>query len=93
MATAAKLALCKPQSDAYGNAPAGVGRLLTPEDLAQVTGLSTETLAQWRSQRRGIPFVKISRNCVRYRQADLERWLEERIVRVENDPSLARRNN
>ena len=68
-------------------------RLLTAEDVAQITGLSTETLAQWRSQRRGIPFVKISRNCVRYRQADLDRWLEERIVRVENDPSLARRNN
>lgn len=68
-------------------------RLLTTEDVAQITGLSTETLAQWRSQRRGIPFVKISRNCVRYRLADLDRWLEERIVPVENDPSHARRNN
>ena len=60
-------------------------RLLTPEDVARITGLSTETLAQWRSQRRGIPYVKISRNCVRYRLADLDRWLEERIVRVEQD--------
>jgi excisionase family DNA binding protein len=93
MATATKLALCKPQGEVRGAAPVTAGRLLTPEDLAQVTGLSTETLAQWRSQRRGIPFVKISRNCVRYRQADLDRWLEERIVRVENDPSNARRNN
>jgi hypothetical protein len=56
------------------------GRLLTPEDVAQMTGLSTETLAQWRSQRRGIPFLKISRNCVRYRQEDLDFWLEERLV-------------
>jgi hypothetical protein len=93
MTTAPKLALCKPQSDTRRNAPANIGRLLTPEDLAQITRLSTETLAQWRSQRRGIPFVKISRNCVRYRQADLDGWLEERIVRVENDPSNARRNN
>jgi predicted DNA-binding transcriptional regulator AlpA len=68
------------------------GRLLRAEDVAGITGLSTETLAQWRSQRRGIPFVKISRNCVRYRQSDLDRWLEERIVPVENDPSHARRN-
>jgi predicted DNA-binding transcriptional regulator AlpA len=68
------------------------GRLLRAEDVAGITGLSVETLAQWRSHRRGIPFVKISRNCVRYRQADLDRWLEERIVRVENDPSHARRN-
>jgi len=93
MATATKLAQSKRQSDAPGTAPASAGRLLTPEDLAHLTGLSIETLAQWRSQRRGIPFVKISRNCVRYRQADLDRWLEERIVRVEQDPSNARRNN
>jgi excisionase family DNA binding protein len=93
MATATKLALYKPQGDTRRAVPVTSGRLLTPENLAEITGLSTETLAQWRSQRRGIPFVKISRNCVRYRQADLDRWLEERIVRVENDPSNARRNN
>ena len=57
--------------------------LLTPGEVAQITGLSVETLAQWRSQRRGIPFVKVSRNCVRYRQSDLDRWLEERIVSVD----------
>ena len=65
--------------------------LLTPEDVARATGLSVETLAQWRSQRRGIPFVKLSRNCVRYRQADLDAWIEQRIVRVELDPSNTRR--
>jgi predicted DNA-binding transcriptional regulator AlpA len=68
-------------------------RLLNAEDIAEITGLSVETLAQWRSQCKGIPFVKLSRNCVRYRQQDLDRWLDERIVRVEQDPSLARRNN
>jgi predicted DNA-binding transcriptional regulator AlpA len=69
------------------------GRLLRAEDVGEITGLSVETLAQWRSQRKGIPFVKLSRNCVRYRREDLERWLDERIVRVEQDPSNARRNN
>lgn len=59
------------------------GRLLTAENVAEITGLSVETLAQWRSQRRGIPFVKISRNVVRYRLTDLDSWLTERIVRVE----------
>jgi predicted DNA-binding transcriptional regulator AlpA len=65
--------------------------LLSAADVASITGLSVETLAQWRSQRRGIPFVKISRNVVRYRQVDLEAWLSERIVRVEADPSIAER--
>jgi predicted DNA-binding transcriptional regulator AlpA len=55
-------------------------RLLRAEEVAEVTRLSIETLAQWRSQRRGIPFVKLSRNFVRYRQTDLDSWLAERTV-------------
>ena len=62
-------------------------RLLTAVDVARITGLSTETLAQWRSQRRGIPFIKLSRNVVRYRQGDLDEWLAERLVRVEAESS------
>lgn len=57
--------------------------LLTPEQVAELTGLSVETLAQWRSQKRGIPYLKISRNCVRYRQADLDAWLEAHVVRID----------
>ena len=73
--------------------PAASTPLLTAEDVVAITGLSIETLAQWRSRRKGIPFLKISRNVVRYRQSDLDRWLDERIVRVEQDPSNARRNS
>ena len=71
--------------------PEPSARLLTAEDVAGITGLSVETLAQWRSQRRGIPFLKLSRNVVRYRQGDLDAWLAERIVRVEADSSIAER--
>jgi excisionase family DNA binding protein len=66
-----------------GSPVANVARLLTAEDVAEQTGLSVETLAQWRSQKKGIPYVKISRNCVRYRQSDLDGWLAERIVRTD----------
>ena len=82
MATGAKLAKMP-------TAPEPSARLLTAEDVAGITGLSVETLAQWRSQRRGIPFLKLSRNVVRYRQGDLDAWLAERIVRVEADSSIA----
>lgn len=88
MATATKLVQVPRSSTPQGE----TARLLRAEDVAGITGLSVETLAQWRSQRKGIPFVKLSRNCVRYRQADLDSWLNERIVRVEDDPSNARRN-
>ena len=66
------------------------GPLLTAGDVSRITGLSTETLAQWRSQRRGIPFIKLSRNVVRYRQGDLDQWLADRLVRVETERSDSR---
>ncbi len=59
--------------------------LMTAENVARIIGLSVETLAQWRSQRKGIPFVKLSRNVVRYRQADLDSWLKQRTVPVRQD--------
>src|ERR1035437_11035194 len=62
-------------------------KLLTPVEVSEITGLSIETLAQWRSQRRGIPYVKVSHNCVRYRQIDLDQWVGAHIVRVEVDQS------
>lgn len=65
-------------------------KLLTPAEVAGLTGISVETLAQWRSQKRSIPFVKVSHNCVRYRQADLDHWINERIVPVETDPNARR---
>jgi predicted DNA-binding transcriptional regulator AlpA len=88
MASAAKLVKLGTQAraSAVPSSP-----LLTAEDVATITGLSVETLAQWRSQRRGIPFLKLSRNVVRYRQGDLDAWLAERIVRVEQDLSNAER--
>jgi predicted DNA-binding transcriptional regulator AlpA len=60
-------------------------KLLSPKDVAEITGLSVETLAQWRSQGRGPLFVKISRNFVRYRHSDLDGWLAERIVRTDQE--------
>ncbi len=50
-------------------------KLLTPIEVAELTGLSTDTLAQWRSQRRGIPYLKIGR-AVRYDPTDVQAYLE-----------------
>ena len=52
-----------------------LAELLTPEQVATITGLSIETLAQWRSQKRGIPYLKIGR-AVRYDPADVQKYLE-----------------
>lgn len=55
--------------------------LLTAEDVSQLTGLSTETLAQWRSQKRGMDFLKVGR-LIRYTRQDVERYLESCKVSV-----------
>ncbi len=64
--------------------------LLTPEQVARLTGLSIETLAQWRSQKRGIPYLKIGR-AVRYHPTDVQRYLEGCRVSV-SDPKERRQD-
>jgi len=59
-------------------------RFLTAEEVASMTGLSVETLAQWRSQRRGIPYLKIGR-VVRYDPADVQTYVQGCRVSV-SDP-------
>lgn len=50
-------------------------KLLTSDEVATLTGLAVDTLAQWRSQRRGIPYLKIGR-VVRYDSRDVDAYLE-----------------
>jgi excisionase family DNA binding protein len=59
--------------------------LLTPKQAAELLGLPEGTLAQWRSQRRGPPYVKMEFRLVRYRRSDLEEWIEKRMVQTEAD--------
>ncbi len=90
MAPVPKIEQSKHQAPARGLPATTGGRLLTPEEVAHLLGLSVETLAQWRSQRKGIPFVKLSRNVVRYLQVDLDSWIAERTVTVREDRTSAR---
>ena len=54
--------------------------LLTREQAADYLGLKAQTLACWSSTRRyNLRFVKLGR-CVRYRKADLDRFIEARTV-------------
>jgi len=54
--------------------------LLTRDQAAEFLGVKVQTLAAWAcSGRYSLPFVKVGR-CVKYRLADLDRFLEERTV-------------
>jgi predicted DNA-binding transcriptional regulator AlpA len=52
------------------------GRLITPEQLAEWLGVSTNTLAQWRVLKKGPPYAKIVKR-VRYDSADVQRWIDQ----------------
>jgi excisionase family DNA binding protein len=65
-----------------GSSPPSMQKLMTTDEVAAMTGLSPETLAQWRWLKREIPFVRLGRKCVRYRQSDIDAWLVKRLVSV-----------
>jgi excisionase family DNA binding protein len=68
-----------------------LARLLTTEDVAEITGLSPETLAQWRWLKKEIPFLRLGTKCVRYRQSDIDAWLAKRLVSVTSGENPERR--
>ena len=42
-----------------GSSPPPIQKLLTTDEVAAMTGLSPETLAQWRWLKKEIPFVRL----------------------------------
>ncbi|WP_155986381.1 helix-turn-helix domain-containing protein [Novosphingobium resinovorum] len=53
------------------------GKLLTPSEASEHTGLGIQTLANMRNTGRGPAFFKISR-FVRYDENDLDEWMRSR---------------
>ncbi len=52
------------------------GRLLTARELGEYLGLSTETvLRRWRAGE--LPGYRLATNCLRFREDEIERWLEQ----------------
>jgi len=78
-------------SDSGSSEGAVTTKLLTTDDVAEMTGLSPETLAQWRWLKKEIPFVRLGKKCVRYRQSDIDAWLEKRLVSVTSGENPERR--
>ncbi len=50
-------------------------RLLTIEQLAESINVGKKRIYDWRYRRLGPPSIKIG-NTVRYRQSDVDQWLE-----------------
>jgi len=56
-------------------------RLLNVKEVSELTGLSTNTVYAWVSQRR-IPFVKLG-GCTKFDLQEIEKWIEENSVQEE----------
>jgi excisionase family DNA binding protein len=53
--------------------------LLTKEDVSEILGVSTGTLAVWRTTKRyNLPYVKSGR-LIRYREEDVEAFITSRL--------------
>ena len=53
-------------------------QLLTPRDVAKILGVTPQTLAVWRCEKRyDLPYVKAGR-LVRYLDSDVEEFINQR---------------
>jgi excisionase family DNA binding protein len=52
------------------------GPLFTARQVAAMLGVSTETILRW-TRRGELPAIKLPGGAIRYRETDLEAWLDE----------------
>lgn len=57
----------------------GNGRLLDPTEVGEILGLSARSLERWRSEGRGPVYVRLSARRIRYRRADVDRWINRQV--------------
>ncbi len=57
-----------------------VERLHKTEGAAEILGVSPRTLEDWRWKGGGPPFIRLSRNCIRYRHSRIMEWAEQRTA-------------
>jgi excisionase family DNA binding protein len=55
------------------------GQLLTARELAGVLAVSTETVLRW-TRRGEVPAIRLPGGAIRYREDDLEAWLQKRAT-------------
>lgn len=52
-------------------------RVLTQKEVAEYFSVSVAVLIKWRRENRGPAFVRMGKRLIRYRQQDLDKWMEE----------------
>ena len=57
------------------------GRLLTAREVAGLLALTPETVLKWTRQG-DLPAIRLPGGAIRFREADLDAWLAERVTQV-----------
>lgn len=60
-------------------------QLYTPVQVSEMLDISVKTLEKWRWERRNLPYVKLG-TAVRYKESDLEVWLDDHTVGIRPRP-------
>ncbi len=55
------------------------GRLLTARELAEMLGVSTETVLRW-TRRGDLPAIRLPSGAIRFREDELDGWLAKRAT-------------
>ena len=63
--------------------------ILSETGAGQLVGVVGHTMRKWRQLRIGPPYIQVSGRCIRYRKADVLRWLEQRRVQPEGTRASA----
>ena len=69
-----------------------IDNLMSPAELAGSLGLSVDTLADWRSQRRGPAYFAVGRK-IWYPRDRVENWLQTKLKETEEDGNTQTRRN
>jgi predicted DNA-binding transcriptional regulator AlpA len=65
--------------------PGDARGLLREKEVAEILGLSSATLRNWRTRGDGPPFVRLSRRAIRYEPVALREWVAQRTRRSTSD--------
>lgn len=78
-AVAATPPVADPIAALMDQAVAELPRLLTPQEVAAMLGLTERTLERWRITGEGPRFAKLSRSTVRYKHDDVAAFVADRM--------------
>jgi predicted DNA-binding transcriptional regulator AlpA len=67
-----------------------ITRLLMKKDVASLFGVTVKAVDKWVSERK-IPFIRISRKCIRFDENVIEAFLAKRTIKDRVRPSLKTR--